>query len=187
MILETERLILRQWRDDDYPVYTRLTSDPEVMRYFPSLLSSEESIGQAHRLKNKIAEQGWGFWAVEVKEKGEFIGFIGLSAVDENSGIPHAPMIEVGWRLLATHWGKGYATEGAKRAIQYAFEELDVSEVYSFTALINEPSQRVMIKSGMKNTGEDFKHPKLPSGDKLACHCLYLIKREDWCHRTLVA
>ncbi|KFX03247.1 GCN5 family acetyltransferase [Pectobacterium betavasculorum] len=185
-MLETERLILRQWRDKDYPVYTRLTSDPEVMRYFPTLLSAEQSIEQAEKLKNKIAEQGWGFWAVEVKESGEFIGFIGLSAVDADSGIPHAPMIEVGWRLLATHWGKGYATEGAKRAIQYAFEDLDAQEIYSFTALVNEPSQRVMIKSGMKNTGEYFEHPKLPPGDKLARHCLYRIKHEEWCNRTAV-
>lgn len=176
----------RLCRDEDYPVYTRLTSDPEDMRYFPSLLSAEESIRQADKLKNKIAERGWGFWAVEVKEKGEFIGFIGLSAVDADSGIPHAPMIEVGLRLLVAYWGKGYATEGAKRAFQYAFDVLGVPEVYSFTTLVNAPSQRVMIKLGMENTGEDFDHPKLPSGDKLARHCLYLIKREDWCHRSLV-
>lgn len=180
MILETERLILRQWQDEDYPVYAGLNADPEVMRYFPSRLSVEQSIEQARKLKNKIARRGWGFWAAEVKASGEFIGFIGLNDVDADSGIPKAPLLEVGWRLLAAHWGKGYATEGAKRALQYAFEELGVQQLYSFTALINQPSQRVMIKLGMKNTGDNFDHPKLPPGDKLARHCLYRITREEW-------
>ncbi|GLR08228.1 GNAT family N-acetyltransferase [Mixta theicola] len=184
MVLETNRLILRQWRKEDYSVYAKLTSDPEVMRYFPSPLSEEQSFKQADTLKSKIAKKGWGFWAVELKESKEFIGFIGLNTVDADSGIPHAPMIEVGWRLLATHWGKGYATEGAKRAIQYAFEELEATEIYSFTALVNKPSQRVMIKSGMQNIGEDFDHPKLTPGDELARHCLYRINREEWVHRT---
>lgn len=184
MILEAERLILRQWRDEDYSLYARLTSDPEVMRYFPSLLSEEQSIEQADKLKNKIAERGWGFWAVELKASEEFIGFIGLNAVDADSGIPHAPMIEVGWRLLAAHWGKGYATEGAKRAIQFAFEDLDANAIYSFTALVNKPSQHVMIKAGMKNTGEDFDHPLLTPNDVLSRHCLYCIEREAWLHPT---
>lgn len=180
MVLETNRLILRQWQDDDYPVYAELNANPDVMRYFPSLLSAEQSLEQAEKLRSKIAERGWGFWAVELKESGEFIGFIGLSAVDADSGIPHAPMIEIGWRLLATHWGKGYATEGAKRALRYAFEVLEATEVYSFTALVNKPSQRVMQKAGMKNTGEDFDHPKLTQEDPLSRHCLYRICRDEW-------
>ncbi|CDG20994.1 GCN5-related N-acetyltransferase [Xenorhabdus poinarii G6] len=184
MILKTKRLILRQWRDEDYPVYAKLNADPKVMRYFPFLLSAEQSFEQANRLKNNIAERGWGLWAVELKESEEFIGFIGLNAVDAGSGIPNAPMIEIGWRLLSTHWGKGYATEGAKRALKFAFEELKVAEIYSFTALVNKPSQRVMIKAGMRNIGADFDHPKLTPKDALSRHCLYRIRREEWMYHS---
>lgn len=180
MILETKRLLLRQWRDEDYPAYAKLNSDPAVMRYFPALLSTEQSVEQADKLKQRIAERGWGFWAVELKESGEFIGFIGLNPVDIDSGIPNAPLIEIGWRLLAEYWGKGYATEGAKRALTYAFEELKAVEIYSFTALINKPSRQVMSRCGMRNTDEDFDHPKLASGDELARHCLYRITRKEW-------
>ncbi|NRN30487.1 GNAT family N-acetyltransferase [Photorhabdus heterorhabditis] len=179
-MLETERLILRQWKDEDYPVYAEMTADPDVMSYFPSTLSFEQGVEQAEKLRAKIAERGWGFWAIELKETHQFIGFIGLGAVEADSNIPHAPMIEIAWRLRADHWKQGYATEGAMRAIKFAFEVLDEKEVYSFTALMNIPSQRVMIKVGMKNTGEDFDHPKLTPGEKLARHCLYRIKHEEW-------
>lgn len=156
MRLETKRLLLRQWRDRDYLVYARLNRDPVVMRYFPSLFSAGQSVRQADQLRKHIAEKGWGCWAAELKASRKFIGFIGLNTVAAESGIPHAPMTEICWRLLAAHWGQGYATEGAKLALSYAFEEMKVTEIFSFTALINKPSQRVMIKSGLSNTREEF-------------------------------
>lgn len=176
-MLETERLRLRQWRDEDYPLYAQLNADPAVMRYFPAIMTAEQSHAQADRMRTVIAEKGWGYWAAELKSSGEFIGFIGVLAQSADSGIPCAPMIEAGWRLQAKHWGQGYATEGAKRVIRFAFEELAVSDVYAFTALQNIPSQRVMIKAGMTNTGNDFNHPKAPAGHALQRHCLYRIKR----------
>ncbi|WP_127960315.1 GNAT family N-acetyltransferase [Serratia microhaemolytica] len=184
MSLETNRLILRQWCNQDYPLYAKLTADTDVMRYFPACLSAEQSFAQATTLSNKIAERGWGFWAVELKQSGEFIGFIGLNPIDASSGIPHAPMIEIGWRLMASHWGRGYATEGAARALEYAFEVLHAAEIYAFTALVNRPSQRVMVKLAMCNTGEDFNHPALPAEHPLAHHCLFRLSREAWLRRN---
>lgn len=176
-MLDTERLLLRQWRYEDFPVYAQLNADPTVMRYFPACLSRQQSDEQAHRHQQGIAEKGWGFWAVELKSTGEFIGITGLHAVSAESGIPHAPLLEIGWRLCAGHWGKGYATEAAKRSLRFAFEQLGVSNVYAFTARVNQPSQRVMIKAGMENTGEVFDNPKLAPGHELERHCLYRITK----------
>ncbi|MGL9751608.1 MAG: GNAT family N-acetyltransferase [Symbiopectobacterium sp.] len=134
-MIEMERLILRQWRDEDYPIFAQLNADPTVMRYFPELMTQEQSDAQAGRISKHIAKKGWGFWTVELKSSGEFIGFIGLHKQQEESGIPHAPLIEAGWRLQARHWGNGYATEGAKRVIRYAFEQLEAPEVYAYTPL----------------------------------------------------
>lgn len=179
-MLETERLRLRQWKDEDYPAYARLNADPMVMRYFPSALSVQESNEQADKLCSLITERGWGMWAVELKASGEFIGISGLHTQAGDSGIPHAPLTEIAWRILAVHWGKGYAPEAARRALQFAFEELALDAVYSFTAQVNTPSQRVMIKVGMKNTGEEFNHPKLANGHALERHCLYVLTKERW-------
>ncbi|MBG6240675.1 MAG: N-acetyltransferase [Candidatus Symbiopectobacterium sp. Dall1.0] len=176
-MIETERLILRQWRDEDYPIYAQLNADPEVMLYFPALMSREESDAQIGRFTRHIANKGWGFWAVELKSSGEFIGFIGLHKQQEESGIPHAPLIEASWRLQARHWGNGYATEGAKRVIRYAVEQLESPEVYAYTPLQHRASQRVMIKAGMTNTGEDFNYAKIPAGHALERFCLYKIAR----------
>ena len=178
--METERLILRQWRQNDYAVYAQLNADPLVMQYFPATLTKQESDEQAERIKSLIEERGWGFWAVELKSTGQFIGFVGLHSQDENSGIPNAPLVEIGWRIAAQYWGLGYAPEVAYRALTFAFETLSVPEIYAFTALQNAPSQWVMSKIGMVNTKQDFNHPKLSAGHVLARHCLYKITQQQW-------
>ncbi|MGF1696594.1 GNAT family N-acetyltransferase [Vibrio lamellibrachiae] len=178
--METERLILRQWHEEDFQHYAQLNADSRVMKYFPSTLSKQESDDQADRIRGLITERGWGFWAVELKSSGEFIGFVGLHSQDENSGIPNAPFVEIGWRLSSEHWGKGYAPEAARRALEYAFEMLNEASVYAFTTLTNEPSQRVMSKVGMTNVNSDFNHPKLPDGHELERHCLYRMTRAEW-------
>lgn len=178
--LETDRLTLRQWKREDYSDYAKLNADPAVMQFFPAVLSQQESDAQAARITQLIAEKGWGFWAVELKINGQFIGFVGLHSQDEQSGIPNAPFIEIGWRLAKEHWGKGYASEAANRALQFAFEELAAPSIYAFTSLPNTPSQKVMEKIGMTNIGQDFDHPKLPKGHHLERHCLYQISRETW-------
>ena len=178
--METKRLILRQWKDMDYVYYAQLSSDPKVMQYFPAPLSRSESNNQADMIRNLISENGWGFWAIELKSTGQFIGFVGLHRQNENSHIPNAPFIEIGWRLSSECWGLGYAPEAANKALEFAFKKLLAPSVYAFTALQNKPSQRVMSKLGMANIHQDFNHPKLSKGHRLERHCLYRITKDQW-------
>ena len=99
-ILDTPRLSLRSWTDADLLPYTRLNADPRVMRYFPRVLSAPESRAQMSRLQAFLVAHGWGVWAVTLKSTGEFIGMTGLHAVEKDSGIPHAPLTEIAWRML---------------------------------------------------------------------------------------
>ena len=119
-------------------------------------------------------------YAVELKESGEFIGFIGLSI--PRRPLPFSPCVEIGWRLARRFWGHGYATEGARASLTVGFEQLGLPEVVSFTALDNLPSRAVMKRIGMRNTGRDFDHPAIPEGP-LRRHCLYSITREQWDRR----
>jgi RimJ/RimL family protein N-acetyltransferase len=182
VVLETERLILRQWKQSDYSSFAKITADPEVMRFFPAVLSREESDKLAHKIETLISERGWGFWAVELKNTFEFIGFVGLHYQDQN--IPNTPFVEIGWRLSSKHWGKGYAPEAAGEALKFAFAELKHTEVYAFTTLQNEPSRRVMTKLGMVDTGLDFDHPALAKDHPLERHCLYKITNTMWREST---
>ncbi|KLV09933.1 N-acetyltransferase [Photobacterium ganghwense] len=184
MIMETNRLILRQWKSEDYQPYAELCSDPHVMRYFLTTLSREESDEQANKFRRLITERGWGFWAVELKSTGQFIGFVGLHYQDENSGFPNVPFIEIGWRLSSAFWGQGYAPEAAQKALEFAFEEIAAPAVYAFTTLQNTPSQRVMLKLGMVNTHQDFSHPLVAKGHLLERHCLYQITKEQWLKKS---
>ncbi|OAN11626.1 GCN5 family acetyltransferase [Photobacterium jeanii] len=178
-MIETPRLVLRQWRDKDIEPYCQLCADPEVMRYFPSVLTDQESADQIARFRELINQNGWGFWALELKQNHELIGMVGLHYQDSNSGLPNAPLLEIGWRLSAKYWGNGYAPEAARAALNYGFEHvvdgLGLAEIHAFTAGVNLPSQRVMEKIGMSNTGNDFLHPKLERDHWLAPHVLYSI------------
>lgn len=178
--LETDRLILRQWRDNDYPLFAQLNADPKVMRFFPSVLSMEQSNQVADRIRGLIDDNGWGFWAVELKSNGQFIGFVGLKHQPNNPEIPETPFVEIGWRLAAQYWGNGFAPEAARKALEFAFDRLDLSAVYAFTPLINEPSRRVMHKLGMQNTHNDFNHPNVDKDHRVERHCLYKITKEQW-------
>ncbi len=179
-ILQTERLHLRQWQASDFAIFAQINADPEVMRYFPKVLSTELSDVIARKCQQLIADNGWGFWAVSLKNDSKqidtFIGMVGLNQT--HADLPFAPSVEIGWRLHKDYWGQGYATEAAQAAIQFAFEELKLSEVVAFTAVINRPSQKVMQRIGMMDTLENFYHPMLAADHKLAEHVLYKIKRE---------
>ncbi|WP_162046558.1 GNAT family N-acetyltransferase [Vibrio taketomensis] len=177
-MLETKRLLLRQWEDADYPHFARMCADPEVMRYFPSTLSEIESNHLADKIRATIDQNGWGFWAVELKQTGEFIGFVGIHMVDGESGIPNAPLMEISWRLAKHHWHKGYATEAAEQAMRYAFFVLGIEDLFAYTSKQNIPSQMLMKRLGMTNTRLDFNHPKVPDGHELQNHCLYRIDKQ---------
>lgn len=175
---ETKRLYLRQWQPDDLPAFSAMNADPSVMEFFPDTLNPAQSDQFAERVQSLIAAQGWGLWAVEVKETAEFIGFVGLHSCDEE--LPFSPAIEIGWRLAKQAWGQGYATEGANKALEFAFEHLHLLEVVSFTAVKNLKSRAVMSRLGMVNTQQNFEHPKVPVGHALREHVLYKIDRASW-------
>lgn len=176
--LETKRLLLRQWRDDDYSPFAALNNDPIVMAYYPSVLTEPESNTMAKKIEDLITQRGWGLWAVELKSNNQFIGFVGLHIPD--ASLPASPCVEIGWRLDKSYWGKGYATEGANAALTYAFEVLGLDDVVSFTSIGNNKSRAVMQRLNMTNTQQNFEHPILPEGHKLREHVLYKITKTQW-------
>ena len=173
--LRTERLLLRQWRDDDLAPFAALNADPEVMEHFPARLTRHESDAFVAFCRDRIAERGWGLWAVEVVASGEFIGLVGLS--EPRFDAHFTPAVEIGWRLARSAWGFGYATEAARAALAYAFDELRLDEVVSFTATTNLRSQAVMQRLGMTHDElDDFDHPRVDD-PRLRRHVLYRLPR----------
>lgn len=173
--LTTPRLILRQWEPQDLPEFAALNADPEVMRYFPSTLDRHASDALAAKAKALIEKQGWGFWAVQDRASGRLAGMIGLHTPAPE--LPFSPCVEVGWRLARPYWGQGLATEGAKAALEFAWNVLQQGEVVAFTAVLNKPSQVVMQRLGMQPDAQTFMHPSLPQEHALAEHVLYRIRR----------
>jgi RimJ/RimL family protein N-acetyltransferase len=170
--IETERLLLRPWRDSDYAPFAALNAHPEVMEFLPAILAREVSDALAHRIRTQIEDRGYGLWAVEVKESAPFVGFVGLSHPTFEAHF--VPCVEVGWRLAREHWGHGYATEAALGALAFGFGELALQEIVSFTVPANVKSRRVMERIGMvRDPLDDFDHPALPEGDPLRRHVLY--------------
>lgn len=179
--LDTSRLRLRPWRAEDRAPFAALNADPRVMEFFPAPLSQAASDAMVDACSALIAERGWGFWAVEIKTSGQFIGFVGLNV--PTAELPFSPCVEIGWRLAADYWGQGLATEAATAALAFAFETLELPEIVSFTALGNRRSQAVMARLGMLRSSETFEHPKVPVGHPLREHCLYRLSRERWALR----
>jgi RimJ/RimL family protein N-acetyltransferase len=176
--LRTERLLLRQWRDDDRAAFAAMNADPRVMEHFPAPLDRAASDAFLDRIRDRLEERGWGLWAVQVAGGGPAAGFVGLNPVTDD--LPVAPAVEVGWRLAFAHWGRGYAPEAARRALRFAFAELGLPEVVSFTTVRNDRSRRVMDKVGLAHDpARDFDHPRTPgwSGRR---HVLYAASRDAW-------
>jgi RimJ/RimL family protein N-acetyltransferase len=167
--LRTERLVLRQWREEDRAPFAALNADPIVMEHFPSTMTREASDAFVDFNIAAIADRGWGLWAVEAD--GEFIGFVGLNEPRFRPGV------EIGWRLARRAWGHGYATEAARAVLAFAFGELGLAEVISFTSTTNVRSQRVMERIGMtRDPAEDFDHPNV-TDERLRRHVLYRVAR----------
>lgn len=175
--IETERLLLRDWLEEDLPFFVEMNQDPRVMEYFPEPLMESETLAFYERIRKEFAECGYGLYAAEAKNSGEFIGFIGLHQATFTSGF--TPCLEIGWRLRYAAWGQGYATEGARACLENAFGQLRLSEVYSFTAKSNWRSEHVMQKIGMHKLG-NFEHPLLPSGHPLRDHVLYRMRSTEY-------
>ncbi len=177
-VIQTDRLRLRQWSEKDKKPFSRMCADPHVMRYFPSTMSEIESNKLIEKIARTVDEQGFGFWAAELRESDEFIGFIGLSPIAD--GYEFAPTVEIGWRLMRVAWGNGYASEGAKAALRFGFETLKLPEIMSMTAVINKPSENVMKKLGMHRQQDTFMHPSLPIDSELREHLLYRLTRNQF-------
>ncbi|WP_347455743.1 GNAT family N-acetyltransferase [Acinetobacter thermotolerans] len=176
-LISTPRLILRQWQESDTAPFIQMCADEDVMRYFPALLTPEQSLQFIEKVTRQIDQHGWGLWAVELKETKEFIGFIGLQP--QPKLFEFSPCIEIGWRLAKKYWHQGYATEGALTVLDYAFNTLDLNKVVSFTATVNTPSEAVMKKIGMVKT-QEFQHPKLPEDHPLCWHVLYEVNQSNY-------
>ena len=175
---DTARLRLRQWRASDRQPFAALNADPKVMEYFPSVLDRNASDSMADRCEAHIAKHGWGLWAAELSDTGEFIGYVGLAP--PRPELPFSPRVEIGWRLVAQHWGHGFATEAARGALRAGFEMLALPEIVSFTSVGNRRSRSVMTKIGMHEDSEKFDHPNIPVGNPLRQHCLYRLSGEEW-------
>ena len=176
--LRTDRLYLRRWRATDLQPFATLNADPRVMEHFPAQFSCEESDALAARIEDHFEQHGFGLWAVEIVNIAPFAGFIGLSVPRFEAHF--TPCVEIGWRLAAEFWGRGYATEGAQAVVAFGFEQLLLPEIVSFTVPSNLRSRRVMERLGMtRNPADDFNHRTLPEGDPLRRHVLYRLSRSE--------
>lgn len=149
------------------------------MEHFPSTYTRAESDAQIDTFDSRLADNGWGLWAVEVVETGDFVGFTGLNPPAWEAHF--TPAVEIGWRLLREHWGRGYATEAAREALRFGFEDLGLAEIVSFTIPANTRSRAVMDRLGMTHhPADDFDHPNVPDGHPMRLHVLYRLPRERW-------
>ena len=177
--LQTERLLLRRWRDADRSPFAALNADPTVTEFLQRPITRPDSDAFVDRIEAGFEQHGFGLWAVEVPGVSPFIGFVGLSrpAFDAH----FTPTVEVGWRLAADHWGHGYATEGGHAALAFGFEVQGLNEIVSFTVAANIRSRAVMERLGLSHDpADDFDHPALAPASPLRAHVLYRISREEW-------
>ncbi|XVQ15693.1 GNAT family N-acetyltransferase [Spirillospora sp. CA-255316] len=181
--LTTPRLLLRPWRPSDRAPFADLNADPEVMEHFPARLTRTQSDALADRIQDGFDRDGFGLWAVETTDNGEFIGFTGLSIPSFTAHF--TPAVEIGWRLARHAWGHGYASEAARRALAHGFQDLGLEEIVSFTTPANIRSQAVMTRIGMtRDPDGDFEHPLVPADSPVRASVLYRIDAATWKRQT---
>ena len=179
--LETERLILRPWLEADRDLFREINRDPVVMEYFATRRTREEADLLMDKVNAMIADSGFGFYAIELKETGEAMGFCGLSYAGIPPFLPQES-IEIGWRLATRFWGKGYVTEAGQECLRYGFEERGLPEIVSFAVTANRRSRAVMERLGMQHAGGvTFDHPRVPdTHPQLKEHVLYRLTADQW-------
>ncbi|MEU8945714.1 GNAT family N-acetyltransferase [Streptomyces sp. NPDC048489] len=172
--LRTDRLLLRRWRDSDLAPWAEMNADPEVREHLGDLLTREQSDASVASFREEFDRRGYGWWALEVRATGEFIGFAGLDQAEED--MPFTG-VEIGWRLARGAWGHGYASEAARTVLAHGFEALALSEILAVTTAANLRSRAVMRRIGMtRNPADDFEDPTAPEGP-LRPSVLYRIAR----------
>lgn len=175
-MIETERLILRGWRQADVDPFHAMGNDPEVMRYLGPPMIHAEAESAVQRQNDLMAHHGYCFWALERKADGAFLGFCGIKPGPE--GTPVADELEIGWRLRRDVWGQGYAREAAEAAIAWAWANTDDPAIAAMTVVANTNSWGLMERLGMRRDhGDDFDHPAVPDGSPLKHHIVYRIAR----------
>ena len=172
--LETPRLRLRQWHDEDKAAFAAMNADPRVMEHFVAPLTAQESDAFLERSRDAIERRGWGLWALERRADRELLGLVGLTFVRDE--FPFAPVVEAAWRLVPRAWGAGYATEAARAAVEFGLGTLDLERIVAFTATTNVRSMAVMKRLGMKQV-DMFEHPAVPQGHRIRPHVLYQLAR----------
>jgi RimJ/RimL family protein N-acetyltransferase len=174
--LRGARVRLRGWVVSDREPFAALNADPVTMEFFPAPLARAESNAMLDRMQTGLEQRGWGLWCLDIG--GRCAGFVGLAVPTFEAHF--TPCVEIGWRLDKTFWGHGYATEGARLALDFAFVTLALPEVVSFTAQMNWRSRRVMQRLRMTHRpDDDFDHPKLDEGHPLRRHVLYRARGDD--------
>jgi RimJ/RimL family protein N-acetyltransferase len=178
-MIRTGRLVLRRWRASDREPFAAMNADPAVVEHLQGPMSRDRSDDFIDRIERHWDERGWGLWAVEVPGVAPLVGYVGLWPADFLA----EGMVEVGWRLARPHWGRGYATEAAREALRFGFEEVGLPEIVSFTVPANERSRRVMERIGLRRdpTG-DFDHPRVDAAayPHLVRHVVYRLDRAMW-------
>lgn len=177
--LQTERLLLRRWRETDRAPFAALNRDPQVMEHFPSPHTRERSDEMIAWIESCLERDGFGLWALEVRSSGQFIGFTGLNIPSFDAHF--TPAVEVGWRLAREAWGHGYATEAARASLDYGFSHAELDQIVALTTPQNLRSRAVMERLGMtRDPDGDFEHPNIAPGHPLRRHVLYRISARQW-------
>lgn len=177
--MRTQNLVLRRWREGDRGAFAEMNADREVMLYLGQPLGSAESDALMDWFEAEFDQFGFGLWALESAETEEFIGFTGLSVPRFDA--PFMPAVEVAWRLNRRHWGHGYATEAATRALAFGFETVGLEEIVAFASRLNLRSQAVMRRIGMRqDASDDFERAGKEISDPLRPHVLWRIRASQW-------
>ena len=182
-MIETKRLRMREWRDDDLGPFARICADPRVREHFPSTLNEKQSAEWIKRTRKHFSDHGYGIWAIEPREGAPLIGYLGLVQVNFVSHF--TPAVEIGWGFAPEAWGQGYASEAGRAALRHGFEQLGLDEIVSLTVSANTRSWGLMRGLGMRrNSADDFDHPAVPEGHHLRRHRLSRLTADDWRRRT---
>jgi RimJ/RimL family protein N-acetyltransferase len=174
--LRTDRLLMRRWQDCDREPFAEMNADPETMRFFRTTLDRTGSDALIDAFEGRFEAQGFGLWALEIAETGQFIGFAGLNPMPDD--VPGAGGMEVGWRLAPSAWHNGYATEAGREALRVAFGDIGLDEIYSMTSVLNEPSQAVMRRLGLSEYAR-WDHPRIPEDNPLRPSVTYRLLRSE--------
>lgn len=171
-LFKSQRLGFRTWTFEDVEKLNEINCDPKVMEHFPTIKTIIQTKDFITKMQKQFSEKGFCYFAIDKLEDGKFIGFIGIS---EQSIEPDMPsFIDIGWRLNSNEWNNGYATEGAKKCLDFAFNNLNILKINAIAPIVNVKSEHVMIKIGMSKV-RNFIHPKLIENDRLKMCVLYEI------------